>query len=438
MILALMIFMAAPVTLTVQDVLSRVESFEPVLRQRAFEQLRAEVLLRRAQWNQVSGGVSLNVQYGIYGSSFGVLPNTATDFSGNPLAPTFFDRLTANINAQVVFPIYAGGQIQGGIDAAKARVDAAKIDKRAATRDLKRAALVAYGQVVASTAQLAIAVRAEERSQSLVDLAERRRASGLSTEAEVARAQLNLLRRTEETQVRRGERAIAEAVLRAALVLDQTTDIAPAEPLEAVRAVAASGTTQDRLEVMSLKSQLLALDADKRVAFAGWLPRLELFAQAAYGNGSPTFVGGLAVDLAGGSLQRLGVFSGNASAGVRVSWTGWDFFVTRDNVARVEAERSAAQARLAADTRTYDRERAEASARVEQADARVKALAGASPTAATAVRLARVRYETGSALLTEVLDAELEAISVESRQVQAQLDAASAHLDRLRAEGKEL
>jgi outer membrane protein TolC len=424
--------------LGVSDVLTRVEKFDPIVRQRAFEELRAQILHRRAQWNRVSGGVSLNAQYGAYANSIAVAAPGAQTQATATIQPSFFDRLTANIVGQVTFPVYAGNQISGAIDAAEARLAAAKLDKRTAVRDLKRAALLAYAQLVSSTAQMQIAERAAERSRGLADLAERRKASGLSTEAEVARAQLNLLFRTEEVQARRGEQAVAAAVLRAALVLDQSLSVVAADPLSHVRAVQAATDGGERLEALSLRSQIAALEADRKVAFGGWLPRLELFGQASYGNGSPLFVGGLAIDIGGGSTQRFGVFSGSASAGVRLSWTGWDFFITRDNVARVQAEKSAAEARLQSEQRVYEREKAEALARVEQARQRISALVGAKDTAATAVRLARVRYETGTALLTEVLDAELEAISVESRQVQAEYDAAAAHLDRLRAEGKEL
>lgn len=423
--------------LTVDDVLARVEGFDPLVRARAFEQLRAEILLRRAQWNRVSGSLGLNVQYGGYANGFAVAaPDPA---AASAISASFFDRLTANLAASINFPIYAGNAISGAVEGAEARLQAAKLDKRTAIRDLKRAALLSYAQLVAATAQLQIAQRAAERSGVIVDMAERRRASGLATEADVARGRLNLLNRSEEVERRLGDQAIAAAILRAALVLDQDVAVVASQPIAAVRSVKPAGENSDRLEALSLRAQLLAIDADRRVAFSGWLPRLEAFGQAAYGNGQPFFIGGLAVDVGGGgTTQRFGVFSGSASFGLRVAWTAWDFFITRDNVARVDAERSAAEARLAAETRGYEREKAEARARIAQADKRVAMLAGAKDLVATAVKLARVRYETGSALLTEVLDAELEAISLEARQVQAEYDAASAHLDVLRAEGKEL
>ncbi len=431
------------VEIGVAEVLERIERFDPTVKVKAYEQLRAEILLRRAQWNQVSGTVGLNAQYGIYGTQLlpagarWCSPGEDPELSSCIVANRGFDRLNANLTAQITYPIYAGYGIQGAIDAAGSRLDAARLDRRVVTRDLKRAALVALAQLMASERQLAISQLALERSDAIASVAERRKASGISTEADVARTALNRLRRAEELETRSGERGIAEAVLRAALMLETDVHIVPRGDIAAVREVGAARDNPDRLELSSLRAQVQAAHADAKVAFAGWLPRLEAFGTASYGNGSPFFIGGTALGFAGGT-QRLGYFSGSATAGLRLSWTGWDFFVTRDNVARAEADRSITEMRLAEQERTVRREREEAKARVLQAERRLAALEGTREVAARAVRLARARYETGNAVLTEVLDAELEAISVESRQVQADYDAAAAHLDRLRAEGAEL
>jgi outer membrane protein TolC len=416
--------------LKVQDVLDRIERFDPSVKVKAYEQVRAEVLQRRAEWNRVSGNLGVNAQYGVYVTE--IAPSIASASANQA-----FDRLTANVSAQLTVPLYAGYSIQGAINAARSRTDAAKYDRRAVTRDLKRAALAAFSNLIASEHQTTIAERALGRSEALTDIAERRKSSGISTEADVARAALNRLRRAEDVELRRGERAIAEAMLRAALVLDDDVHLIPDGEMDEVRTVGPKTVTEERLEVMSLRSQVSAALSDRKVAFAGWLPRLEAFGSASYGNGNPFFIGGVALDL-GSATQRFGIFSGTAQAGLRVSWTGWDFFVTRDNVARAEAERSIAEMRLAEQERTVGRERGEAVARGEAAERRLLALSGSREVADKALRLAKIRYETGNALLTEVLDAELEAIAVESRKVQADYDAAVAHLDRLRAEGAEL
>ena len=197
------------------------------------------------------------------------------------------------------------------------------------------------------------------------------------------------------------------------------------------------GPQLERPELRSLGQQVRAAEYDRKVAFAGYLPRLELFADATYGNGS--FITYAGVPQFTGQLNGyVGVFSGTLVAGARLNWTFFDFFITRDQVANAAALRDQVEARLADEQRTVEREREEARAREEQSHRRVEALAGGEETAATAVRLARARYESGNAILTEVLDAEIEAIGIEARQIQASYDVAVSHLDRLRADGGSL
>lgn len=83
------------------------------------------------------------------------------------------------------------------------------------------------------------------------------------------------------------------------------------------------------------------------------------------------------------------------------------------------------------------RQRDEAVRKEQAASARLRVLEAGGEVASRALRLARARYETGNATLTEVLDAELEAIRLETNRVQASLQLALAHLDRLYAEGSQ-
>lgn len=420
-----------PVKMTLAAALDRIDQLDPTLRVRALEQTRAEVNLRRAKWNQISGTVGINVQDTL--SVGGLLPTRTL----GPGASDLQHQLTANLSAQINYPLYAGGAICNAIDAAEFRLAATQKDKEAIRRDLRRTAVAAYAQLVASRFQKQIAERSLERSQSLVDVAQRRRASGLGTDAEIARAKLNVLRALEDTESRRGGEDISSAVLAAVLMYDSGTRFEPSDTLEQVGNYGQALNEGERPEILSLRSQVTAAEHDRKVAFAGYLPRLELFANATYGNGQLFFLSGVPIGF-GQAGDFLGVFSGNVSAGARLTWTGWDFFVTRDQVAQAEVQAAQLEARLQETERLARRERDEASARERQSKKRMEALSGGKETAEVAIRLARARYEAGTGILTEVLDAEIEAIGIESRVIQASLDYAVAHVDRLRAEGKDL
>jgi outer membrane protein TolC len=419
--------------LSLRDVIARVDAFDPLLRARALDLVRAEITLRRAEWNRVYGGIGINAQDTLTEGQLAAYPKTE---AGTNLAitPAGTHQLAAYLSAQVAFPLYAGGAISGAIDAAEARAHAANADLVQLKRDLRRVALTAYAQLIASRQQFEVASHALARGQSLVDLAGRRRNSGLGTESDVARAKLNLLREQEDLEQRRGDEALAQAAVRAVLLLDPGTMVVPSDTMSDIARYQSGGPVLERPELRSLSEQARAAEYDRKVAFAGYLPRLELFADATYGNGSFITYAGVPV-FTGGTTTYLGNFTGTLSAGARVSWTFFDFFITRDGVAQAAATRDQVSARLADEERVVARERDEARAREEQGRRRMEALSGGGETAALSVKLARARYESGNAILTEVLDAEIEAIGIEARQVQAAYDFATAHLDRLRADG---
>lgn len=80
----------------------------------------------------------------------------------------------------------------------------------------------------------------------------------------------------------------------------------------------------------------------------------------------------------------------------------------------------------------------EANARLEEALRRKAALAEGREIANRVIQLARTRYETGNAILTEVITAEIEANQIQIRQNQADYDVAIAHIEQRIALGQEL
>ncbi|MBI5532449.1 MAG: TolC family protein [Deltaproteobacteria bacterium] len=420
---------AATQPLAIRDVLHRVDALDPQLRLKAAEQMQSEVALRRARWDRVRGAIGVQGGHAIGVS--GLAPA-----GGESEAVRTADRFTGSAYADFRVPVFAGGAIAGAIDAAAARLEASRQDKELVRQELKRAALTAYAAVAAAQRQVEVARRGRDRAQALLELSTTRRDSGIGSPADVARSKLFLLRREEDLAARESDRDVAMAGLRASLLFPPGEAIEAIESLESVAHVRGQGPG-NYPELRAMQAQAGAAKADVTVARAGYLPTVELFANGQYGNGwmgaSPAGLG--AVPMAYPGDPRIGTFQGAASTGVMLSWRAFDMYATRDRTEYAELAAEGARARLADAERNVRGARDQAAARESQAERRVRLLAGGEETAAEAVKLARIRYETGNTILTEVLDAEIEGIGIEGRKVQAALDLAIAHIDRLRAEG---
>ncbi len=418
--------------LSARDVVQRIDTFDPLVRQRVAERVRTEVALRRAQWDRVRATA------GAYaGHAVGLSPLGATDSRMGDTRTS--DRFAGLALIDIRVPLYAGGAVEGSINAADARVTASHYATEYTRQELKRAALVAYAGVIATANQVEVATHAGERAEALLRITTTRKNTGIGTDADVARSRLFLLNRQEEVAARQADADAALAVLRAALIIDSTNPLSPADSLETLSIMSGHGPVVYP-ELQTLIAQARASEADVTVARAGYLPSIEVFAQGQYGNGS---MGGSPAGLGlspvvGPRDDRFGSFFGAASAGAVVSWKAFDMFITRDKIAHAQANTEVIKAQIADVERNLRGLRERATANEGNASRRVQILNGGKETAADAVRLARARYETGNAILTEVLDAELEGIGIVSRQVQAAYDLAAFHVERLRAEGLRL
>ena len=415
-----------------QSLLARLHALDPQLRKRASEAMRAEVALRRSRWDRVRGAIG--VRAGHLAESTGWL---ATDGDTSRQSG---DHFGAALVADLRIPLYAGGALSGNEDAARERVASTRYATEATRRQLERSALVAYAQAIATRGMVDVAKDARDRAVELEAFARTRAATGVGIDADVARARLNRLQREEELLTREGERDVADALLRAVMLIDDERGVRPTESLDALATWGgrARGTPP---ALLALEAEARAASQDVKVARSGTLPTVELFAGAQYGNGHhgllPFNSGPFssAPPPVAPSARRVGPFAGSAAAGVLVSWTAFDFFVTRDRARDAELAAAVARADVEELRRTYRQAVQESRARETQARRRATILRQGEGTAGEAVRLARARYESGNSVLTEVLDAELEGIAVQQRQVQAAYELAVAHLDRLHAEG---
>jgi multidrug efflux system outer membrane protein len=402
---------------SVKDVLDRVDRMDPRLRVKAAEQRVAHIAKRRAQWNRVQGRLGLHAGHQV--TSTGWL---ATE----RMAERTDDQATAALVAEVRLPLYAGGRISAELEAADAQLRLTQHDEEVLRRQLGFAAVEAFAEALAADEQARVAEHALTRAMELIDMTRKKRSAGIDTDADVARAELNLIRYEEDAAVQRGSRITTLTALRSVLLLDERSPLKLSGSLSALSSRGAPGTHP---ELARAHAALEEARAQQHVAEAEYLPTVELFALGQYGNtmlGAPTTP---TYD------ERWGPLSGSAAVGLRAGWTVFDFFVTRDHVAIAEAETAARHAEREVTTVELRNRRHESLRRERAAEARLRVLEGGRRVASRAVDLARARYETGNATLTEVLDAELEAIRLETNRVQAGLQLVLAHIDRMYAEG---
>jgi len=416
--------------LTIAEILRRIDALDPSLREKAFERLRTEVELRRARWNRVQG--SLRVRASETLGNQVILPSEEVQAG----VSDWSDRLTVGILGEVALPLFTGGQITGQIENAENKLQSVQEQTRARALELKRAALVAYGRLILSGRQAEVAREALDRSVQLVAIAERRMRTGIGTEADVARTKLSVLSQKEDLERRRGEKELATAALKALLFIESDAAIQPAEDLDALSSLRGKESARERPELLALAWQLRASEAEVQVSRAAAWPRLELFLSGSYGNDN-----GLSSPFLADPREyssHLGVFAGSVLGGVRLEWKVFDFFVVRDDIAAKEAAQNSIAARLESERWRLRREAMEANARLEEALRRKAALAEGREIANRVIQLARTRYETGNAILTEVITAEIEANQIQIRQNQADYDVAIAHIEQRIALGQEL
>jgi outer membrane protein TolC len=406
-------------TLSIDDALARVEAAHPQVRERAAARLSAEVALRRARYDRVRV---------LGGARGGYAASAEVDAANHHLAGELF------VDARL--PVYAGGGVTSAIEQAAAHAKVAQADQQITTQELKRAALLAYANLAATELTRDVSARAKSRAVALVDLATRRRDAGVGAEADVARARLNLVRREESALMASYEVDAAQVLLRSALAADDDTRVALSTPLMAIASLRGRGA-RELPELTAARAVVTEANAARGVAHSGYFPTIELFASGSVGSGG--FVGtsaGLGMAPAAGIGVDLTLpVRGAATGGVMLTLRAFDNFVTRDRVAVAEQSVAAASARLRDTERAARAKRSEAAVRYAEAAARLRVLSDGVALADDAARLARARYEAGTGIFTDTIEAELESLAVEVRRIDATLQLASARVNELRAEG---
>lgn len=412
---------AAPVSLSLEEAVARALDENPTLRaQEARAEARAQLPL------QASPAFLPSLSLGVQGmrttdpvAVFG-LKLRQENFAQEDLALDALNRPEAysgyNASATLQMPILAPEGLFG-YRAARRAAEAEEAGARRAagatrffTIQAYTGALLAARQVEALDTALA-AVRAHVRQ------AEAMREEGMVTGLDARIANI----RASEIEVRRlAAEARAENALsglKALLALEDDVELRLADDLDEVRmtSVCAAGgaecSWQSRGDLQAYSAGMEAASEGVKKAWASQLPSLGAFgALGHYSKDAP-----------------LGSGSGDWTIGIGLSWTPFKGLSGVGSVRAAKAERAAMEAEREAAFRQAEVEVLEARRMLTAAREGAEVAAAAAGEARVALEQARLRYRTGTAPITELLDVQAAATNATLSELAARRDLVLAH-----------
>lgn len=347
-------------------------------------------------------------------------------FGGSFVSPPVFDDDNlVTTRAQVGLPLYTGGAIRHGVEAARLGADASERQLDTVTQDVKLAVGEAYVNVLRAESAAAVAASAVETLRAHATDARNRYDSGavprndfLAASVALANAEQTMLQTQNGLDLARaaynrqlGREFNAEVMLAPEIATDAAS--LAADPLEPLVAMA----LERRDELAAFEAQALALGERSAAERAATRPKVGL-------TGGYMYLENQVLD-----QKRFWM------VGLGFEWNLFDSGRTRSRAAATELRASALTHRRAdfetlirlqvqrawLDHREAENRRAVAERAVEQA--------------AENLEVARNRYRAGAGTNTEVLDAEALRTQSLSNLDNARFDAAAALLRLQRAVG---
>lgn len=325
-----------------------------------------------------------------------------------PLDYRIQDQNFINVSLQAMQPVYLGGRIQAGRDAARFGLEASKaaVDRHSGELEV---ALVDrfFGQALAHEA-LDVRKRSAESLRRHEYNARRMEAEGQIARVERLRASVALAEAESELLVAREQLELSRAALAALLASDRpvTTATSIPAPPPAVEREAWKAATKDANPALREASQRLEqARAGARAARGESLPTVSLFgARELY-------------------TQDLTLLDPEWVVGVQASWTLFDGGRRRARTARAEARVSEVDRRLAAGRRDVALLVDQQVDRLNGALARHRTFAATSELTDESLRAQQRAFEEGFATSMDVIEAELARSRVALGELAARRDA---------------
>jgi outer membrane protein len=309
------------------------------------------------------------------------------------------DDWNAGISARAT--LFDFGERRAGVEAAVARRDAVAADAETTWADLRLAVQRAFFALAAARELEQVAARNLERAEAGLRLAEARQRAGavptadvLRAQAEVAAARLDTI--SAASRVRTAAGRLNTSIGRpAGTGVSPAIEDAPSAEAGNVEALTAAALEQ-RPELAALRRHVLAAEATWRAARASRSPHVR--ADGSLGLRDVDFVPETEEWQAGVSVE-VPLFDGGAR---------------RSRIARAAAERTRAEAGVAAMELRVREEVWTAVAEIERARVALVASAALVRDREEALRVVRARYEAGSALATDLLTTQTALASAEA------------------------
>ncbi len=400
---------------TLRDALVSVYNTNPTLEgaratQRATDE---DVPIQRAQGLPSLNATATHIEF---------LRQSANSFT----APT----RNLGVNALLQVPIYSGGSVRNGINAAQERVSAGQADLRGTESSIFSRTVAAYMDVLRTEALAELSANQVEVLRITFQSTSDRFEIGDLTRTDVAQAQSRLAvaegdLRTAYANFVNAQQTYIELVGRAPIGLEAPP---PLPGLPETVGMAVVTALDNNPDLIAAKERAEAAGYDSEVAGAGRLPTVSLFANYDYTN----FFGTLGGPVASDFLQR----ESTANAGVRVTIPIFQGGLPAARQRQAGARETAALEQVIATERNVIAQTRSAYSSWEASNAVIQSSQSAVEAAELSLEGVRAENSIGNRTIIDVLNAEQELLSARAQLVTARRNAYVAGFTLLAAMGK--
>ncbi len=349
-------------------------------------------------------------------------PTFKAEFFGQSVQMPLAERNSTAYKAMATLPIYTGGRIERGIDAAAAAHDATKLGETGDAQNLKLRVADAYVAVLRTEQLLKVAASHVESLEAHARDVENMYEQGMVAKSDLLSARVALADARQRALLAANGLDMARAVYNRLLgrTLEETVSLDELAPETAEEALS---TRTER--ALARRSELAAL--------ARQIEALRHQAAAVRGEASPQ------VALSGGyghQENRYQVYQGQWMIILGAKWNLFDGGVTGHRAGAVERQAAALTEQRDELASVIALQVRQTWLDVEETRKRLVVTQSAVAQAEENLHVARDRYTAGLSTHTEVLDAETLRVNSETNHAQAVFDAAIAGLRLKRATGE--